>query len=472
MALSYKYMAVGNGMRTDHPIPDLPFVDDSHLPLEDPDAIEAIGRTEADGHWGRTDRCKDGGWVAFTTDPLRPDLGWVVRWHPEHGRSVVLYRNDDVASAYMSYEDEALLFRAGGYWWDGTTWYRPSQVFDQARETYVNRPVPAALTISAADLPRGNANEGINWAITDLDLDVLLPAEPARWRDDFAYWRVLHDERHPAGCVVQLTAPELAADQLLGVAELAEVAGIGASTLRAYQARGENEVPLPQAIVGGRSMWSRPVADDWAETRRRSRDGVARTMADREHDNLSIGVVRLWDYFTNAFTIDLWDRDANRKRFALRWRTKAAVREVAHDVAWTAAASLDRIIPAGDLGHTIRAAVLFELADWQRTMRAEKISYPINHAITRMLDWYIQHQPDRAQAVVAEIVGEAERGLNIPPAITGYSLRQALALDGKLPGENAYEEFLDLALPPDIGLPPGDPSLNPDDLDLDLPPDD
>jgi len=283
---------------------------------------------------------------------------------------------------------------------------------------------------------------------------------------------VLHDgERHLAGCVVQLTAPELAADQLLGVAELAEVAGIGASTLRAYQARGENEVPLPQATVGGRSMWSRPVADDWAETRRRSRDGVARTMADREHENLSIGVVRIWDYFTNAFTIDLWDRDSNRKRFALRWRTKAAVREVAHDVAWTAAASLDRIVPAGDLGHTIRAAVLFELADWQRTQRAEKISYPINHAITRMLDWYIQHQPERARAVVAEIVGEAERGLDISPAVTGYSLRQALALDGKLPDENAYEQFFDLALPPDVGLPPDDPDLDLDDLDLNLPPD-
>lgn len=450
MALSYTYTAVGNGLRTDHPIPDLPFVDDSHLPIDDPDAIEAIGRKPNSGTWGRTDRCKDGGWVAFTTDALRPELGWVVRWHPEHGRSVVLYRNDDVASAYMSYEDEALLFRAGGYWWDGTTWYRPSQVFDQARETYVNRPVPAALTISAADQPQGDPGKGTLWAITELDLNTVTPAATRRWRDDFALWAARHgDGRHLAGCVVHLTAPELAADQLLGVAELAEVAGIGASTLRAYQARGESEVPLAQAIVGGRSMWSRPVAEDWAETRRRSRDGVARTMADRDHANLSVGVARVWDYFTNAFFIDLWDRDNNRKRFALRWRTKAAVREVAHDVAWTAAASLDRIVPLSDLGATIRAAVLFEFADWQRTTRDEEISYPINRAIVRMLDWLIQHKPEQAQAVVADIVGEAERGLDIPPAVTGFSLRQALAMDGKLPGENAYADFLDLALPPD-----------------------
>jgi hypothetical protein len=442
---------VGNGLRTDHPIPDVPFVDDSHLPLDDPDAIEAIGRKSGGQTWGRTDRCKDGGWVAFTTEPVRENLGWVVRWHPEHGRSVVLYRDEDVASAYVSYEDEALLFRAGGYWWDGAAWYRPSQVFDQARETYVNRPVPSALTISAADLLDGAAGRGQVLPIDEVDLEHPGYGESGRrWRDDLAAWAARHgDGRHLAACVVQLTAPELAADQLLGAAEMAEVAGIGASTLRAYLARGENEVPLPQATVGGRSMWARPVAEDWAESRRRSRDGVARTMADRDHDNLSIGVVRLWDYFTKAFTIDLWDRDGNRKRFALRWRTKAAVRELAHDVAWTAAASLDRIVPISDLGMTIRAAVLFELADWQRTMRDEEVSFPINHAIARTLDWLIQHKPELARAVVAEIVGEAERGLGIPPEVTGFSLRQALALDGKLPGENPYEEFFDLALPPE-----------------------
>jgi hypothetical protein len=451
LALSYKYLAVGNGLHTDHPIPDVPFVDDTHLPLDDPDAIEAIGRKEGSQTWGRTDRCADGGWVAFTTDPLRPDLGWVVRWHPVHGRSVVLYRDTDVASAYMSYQDEALLFRAGGYWWDGETWHRPSQVFDQARETYVNRPVPNALTISAADQPQGRLERAVLWSITDLDIDTVKPNVSSRWRDDFALWALRHEDgRHPAGCVVNLTAPELAADQLLDVAELAEIAGIGASTLRAYRARDENEVPLAQASVGGRAMWSRPVAEDWAESRRRSRDGAARAMADRTHDNLSVGVVRIWDYFTNAFTVDLWDRGGHRKRFALRWRTKSAVHDVAYDLAWTAAASLERIVPLGDLGATIRAAVLFELADWQRTMRAEEVSYPINHAIARMLDWFIQHDPERARAVVSEIAGEAERGLSIPAAVTGFSLRQALALDGKLPGdENPYDKFFDLALPPE-----------------------
>jgi hypothetical protein len=52
--------------------------------------------------------------VAFTTDPVRHDLAWCVRWHLVLGRSVVLYRDDDVAGVYMSYTEQALLFRAGG----------------------------------------------------------------------------------------------------------------------------------------------------------------------------------------------------------------------------------------------------------------------------------------------------------------------------------------------------------------------
>ncbi|MEU9025876.1 hypothetical protein [Actinomadura sp. NPDC048394] len=101
--------------------------------------------------WGRHDTCTDGhgGWGAFTTDPTRKDLAWVVRHHPEHGRSVVLYRDTDaspVDSLLMWEEPAGLLYRAGGYWWDGTTWYRPSQLFDWAAEKTYERPVPAAVT--------------------------------------------------------------------------------------------------------------------------------------------------------------------------------------------------------------------------------------------------------------------------------------------------------------------------------------
>lgn len=45
-------------------------------------AIEAIGRQRGTNTWGREDLCRgDAGWVAFTTDPMRHDLAWVVRSH-------------------------------------------------------------------------------------------------------------------------------------------------------------------------------------------------------------------------------------------------------------------------------------------------------------------------------------------------------------------------------------------------------
>ena len=43
----YRSRAVANGLRTDHPIPGLPFADDAHIPVEDSAAIEAIGRRPA-----------------------------------------------------------------------------------------------------------------------------------------------------------------------------------------------------------------------------------------------------------------------------------------------------------------------------------------------------------------------------------------------------------------------------------------
>ena len=153
----YTYRAVANGLRTDHPIPDLPLVDDSHIPVDDPKGIEKIGRHPGTDTWGRQDRVRNsdsGGWTAFTTDPVRHDLAWCVRWHPEHGRSVIVYRDEEISGVHMSYWGPALLFRAGAYWWDGNGWYRPAQVWDAAREEYYRLPVPSSATVTAADLLR------------------------------------------------------------------------------------------------------------------------------------------------------------------------------------------------------------------------------------------------------------------------------------------------------------------------------
>jgi hypothetical protein len=46
--LSY-YRPIANGLRTDQPIPDQPFVDDAHIPVDDGHAVEAVGRHRATG---------------------------------------------------------------------------------------------------------------------------------------------------------------------------------------------------------------------------------------------------------------------------------------------------------------------------------------------------------------------------------------------------------------------------------------
>lgn len=58
-------------------------------------------------------------------------------------------------------------------------------------------------------------------------------------------WARREDHLPPAECVVKLAAPELGPDQLVGAAEMAEIAGVAASTLRAYLSRSEGDVTMP-----------------------------------------------------------------------------------------------------------------------------------------------------------------------------------------------------------------------------------
>ena len=463
----YTHRAVANGLRTDPPIPDLPFVDDSHIPLDDPAATEAVGRNVADDMWGREDSLPSyGGWEAFTTDPIRHDLGWLVRWHPEHGRSVILYRDEDVSSVYMAFEGPGLLFRAGGYWWDGATWYRPAQVWDAAGEEYYQRPVPAAVTVTAADLLEAGDSDpsrGRVLAVSDVEPDT---PPVARWLDDLALWAHHHaaSQRPLARGVVKLTAPELTGDQLVGAAEMASIAGIAASTLRAYISRGEAEVPLPQATLSGRSVWARPVAEDWAEQRQRSGEGVAAAVS-TEHAGTSVapGIAEIWTRFTRVIFTYLWDYPAVRRRWALRWRTEKAVRDIAESLGWEIAESVGSLIPVHDLATTIRAAVLDQLTTGQQLHRSisdqslrlansadhdDAPRYGIIAPVAPMLDWLIRHHPDTAGHTVGEIVGDAERRLGIPREVTERSIRTALALDSKL-DKATRQEFLSRVLSPD-----------------------
>jgi hypothetical protein len=447
----YTFRALANGLHTDHPVPDLPFVDDSHIPVEDPKAIEATGRRHGTDTWGRFDPVRRfGGWVAFTTDPVRHDLGWVVRWHPEHGRSVLLYRDDDVASVYEDFQGPALLFRAGGYWWDGTTWYRPDQVWDAAGEDWYHRVAPAAATVNAIDMlatAPSDANRGRVLAIGEAGPDM---TPSGWWRDDLARWARERPVWYLRDSVVNLTAPELAADQMVGTAEMAEIGGIAASTLRAYIARGEADVPAPQASPNGRSLWARPVAEDWAEARQRSPEGIALAVsAERDSGRVPVGLDDLWSRLSGWFYTRLWERPAVRKRWALRWRTEAAVREVSDDLGWLVASSLDRIIPVNALTFTVERAFLDELAEGQQLDKADPdpVQYGINRKVAAMLSWLIRHDPARAANAISAITGEAERRLRIPRRVTERSIRVALSLDSNLDADS-QREFLSRVLTP------------------------
>lgn len=445
----YRYRALANGIRTDHPIPDLPFVDDAHIPVDDRVGIEAIGRHDGGETWGREDRVAEGGWVAFTTDPARHDLAWCVRWHPDHGRSVVLYRDGEAASVHVVWQGPALLFRSGGYWWDGMTWYRPSQIYDGASEDYARRPVPAATTVTAADLLDGTGDPA---RARVLDIGEVDPdAQPAgRWLDHLALWASARDDESLAGCVVKFAAPELSGDQLVGVAEVAEIAGVAASTLRAYIARGEGDVPQPQATISGRSVWARPVAEEWAERRRRSADGVTAAVSrSQPGPSRAPGVTDVWDRFSRSFFNRMWESPEWRKRWALRWRNEASVRELAKDLSWDVAASIDRLVPTADLATTISYAVLHEFSRAQHDDPALSYgNYAITPRVTRTLDWLIRHDPPAAHHAIDGIVGEAERQLDIRRQVSEESLRRSLSLDGTL-DRAALDAFLDRVLIPE-----------------------
>ncbi len=445
----HRLEAIANGLRTDHPVPELPFVDDSHIPIEDPAAVEAVGRREESGTWGRCDRdgATKGAWLAFTTDPIRHDLAWLIRHHPQHGRTVLLVRDEHASAWHTNWWGPQLLYRQGGYWWDGAIWYRPDQVWDAAGERYEYRPVKSAITVSAEDLLDDNAHRDGGRLLKVANTNPDAP-RPDVWNDHLAMWAAHRssDVLPLSKCVVRLSAPELAADQLIGVPDMAKIGNIAASTLRAYISRGEGDVPPPQATVNGRSLWSRSVAEDWAEQRRRSPEGAAAALASGNDDNLPIGASDLRQRLSRLFFSVLWERPDRRKRWALRHRTEPAVHEVADELAYSVAANTNNIIDTHDLAATIRHAVLDEFATGRELDEEIDTFYGITHTVAKMLDWLVRHHPETAQRTIAEIVGDAERRWNTPRDVSAQSIRTALSLDSTL-DKQARTDWLDLVLP-------------------------
>ncbi len=451
---------VANGLRTDHPVPDLPFIDDSHIPLDDSHAIQAVGRHDGSDMWGRQDRAREGrGWIAFTTDPIRHDLAWCVRYHPDHGRTVLLYRDRDASAVHAKW-DAALLFRAGGYWWDGESWYRPSRVWDHASETYVRRPVPGATTITAADILTTGTGDPTKARVSKVQYVNVDDAPPERWLDDLTSWaRSRSADRPLTGSVVRISAPELAGDQLLSLAEFADTVGVTASTLRSYLTRDQADIPLPQAVIGSRKLWSRPVAEEWAEQRRRSDEGLDEAVAVRRGDaSQPAGITEVWTRFAQYFYATLWERPDRRRRWALRWRTPEAVQNLADELGWTVAAEMTgkEIVPWDNLAETIGHALVDEFAISKELDSPDRlfptVSYTLGNGVSQTLEWLIRYSPTHARRAISFTIHETERRLEIPRTIIERSLRETVSPGGSLDSAT-LDDFFDRVLTPQ---PPGE----------------
>jgi hypothetical protein len=451
---------LANGISTDHPIPNLPFVDDKHIPVGDPQAIESIGRHAGTDMWGRCDADPTGEWMAFTTDPQDHRFAWVVRYHPDHGHSVVLYADNDAASVHQDWfgPDRPLLLRRGGYWWDGNTWYRPRLVLNWASESYVRRPVQVATTITAADLLDSSCKSTLGELYKLLRLDPATVGNPVpaeQWKHDLALWAARRrkdpDTRPLDRCVVTLNAPELDPDQLLGVEEAAQEAGIAASTLRAYLARGEADIPPPQDVDGARKRWSRPVIQDWNEQRRRDTSNVVAVLTGDAEDQLAPGLRSLWKRITEAVFGTLWDTPAARRQWSRPHRTEQAVRSVAEHAGWVAALHLDSEVPFDALDDAIRDSVLLQMTQYGDPDHVEKIGWiGLPRSTGQLLGWFIDHKPSRVPQLFGSIVRDAEDQFGIPPAATIATLRHAVRFDGGFEDrKEQLEQFLAVTVPPE-----------------------
>lgn len=474
-----RVLPIANGLRTDHPIPGLPFVSDLMLDLDDRFAIEAIGRASGDGQmWGREDPCRDDGWTAFTTDADFPDYAWVVRFDPRAGRSVLLFRNQDAASIHSELaRSTKQLWRAGGYWWDGQQWHRPAQIFDWTTETYVDRIVPGATTVTAHQMLEagGSAASGHIYQLSEL---IRVQAEPVSsdaqaWQDALCLWAQRRDERGTTRplweCVTNIAAPELAPENLLDVGSFAHRAGIASSTLRAYISRGQSDVPQPQAVSAGRDLWSVPVADDWI-TLRNNRDEPS-PIQRREGTSvtkLSPGEAAIQQRIGASFFLRLWENTHWRKRWALRWRTQEAVQEVADDLATRVAVHVDDVVPVSDIGTTTTHALVGDIladlaenrtidpdasADDETAYRFKSTDYAyLTPGVVRLLTWMLRTKEAQGRAVITEAASQLyyQRARSIPMEYVRHSIAMGLSLDSGF-DEDVIDELLNELFP---SLPP------------------
>lgn len=396
-------LPVANGLRTDHPVPNLPFVDDSHLPLDDGEAIEAQGRHDYNPGWGRYDY--DSGdqrrWGAFTTEQFNLKFAWVVRHDPDFGRTVLLY--PDPAGTFMHEvsprEGDPLVYRAGGYWWDGKTWHRPMVVYDHSTEEAVVMPVRDAVSITAADVITthpGNPDKG-----KLVDITAFSPGTVSenQWAHDLAYWAAHRpDDGQPLEhCVIDVSATELDRDALLSKSGAARELGLSRSEINdALNTDGGGRAerfPFPQWHTPHTSSrrWSKPVLREWMWERQRA------------HPEPVVEHLHRGESTPNA----------------------------------------DALI------YTITSAVLWQMQRTYSPGRGHECVLGL--PLERMLGWVVTEQPRLAEAVFGDIIRDVRNKLDIPDETIARTLREAVqwGLRGE-DDDDAIEEFLRRTLPPSM----------------------
>jgi hypothetical protein len=199
------------------------------------------------------------------------------------------------------------------------------------------------------------------------------------------------------------------------------------------------------------------VAQEWAERRRLD---VSPTAGPGDTGPaFSTGLRNVSERFGRLFLARLWENPSWRKRWALRWRSETAVREIATGLGWDVAAQLRTVLPVESLAVTIKYALLGEFL--QQRLRDRENRTPdqpddgdghffvgIVPAIEVALTWLILHYPDQAAATIGETIGQAEDDLNISRPDAAQALRTAVSLQSEPDTNQELTDFLDKILSP------------------------
>lgn len=395
-------LPVANGLRTDHPVPSLPFVDDSHVPIHDGRAIEANGRHDYNTGWGRYDRDQtdERRWSAFTNDQFNLTFRWLVRHDPGYGRTVLLYVRGDEAIMHevTPREGDPLLHRAGGYWWDGKSWYRPKVISDAATEDDVKVRVPGARSIPAAEYMTTYPGSPDKGGLADITTFVQGEVSRKQWAHDLARWAASRpDDGLPLDqCIVDVSAAELNEDVLLSESAAAREIGLAREKIRqALNAVGGGRAerfPFPQSYTPHTKSprWSKPVLREWN-----------------------------------------WERH--------RAHPEPVVEHLRRE----------QPLPGTDaLLYTLESAALWQM---QKTFDSQTDSCSLGLPLENAIGWIVTEKPKLAEPLFGHIVRSARRDLELSDKTIFNALRDAVHWGTPDDAdEEALDEFLRRTLPPGL----------------------